>query len=122
MFLTLWLLITGLINMLSTYQNPVTQFIYSFSCTTLKVSKCGFFCGPHFHVLGLIYSVNLRIQPANGKIRTRKNSVFGPFSGSAVTPMSSLLQEEQINTYIKSTPWHFIFVLSIKMSPGVLNL
>ena len=45
------------------------------------------FSGPYFPVLGLnmeIYSVNLRIQPEYGKIRTRKNSVFGHFSRSAM--------------------------------------
>ena len=30
-----------------------------------------------------IYSVNLRIQFEHEKVRTRKNSVFGPFTHSA---------------------------------------
>ena len=53
--------------------------------TAWKVSKYGVFSGPYFPVLELnteIYAVNLRIQPEYGKIRTRKNSVFGHFSRS----------------------------------------
>ena len=41
------------------------------------------FSGPHFPAFGLnteIYRVILRIQCKCGKIRTRKNSVFGHFS------------------------------------------
>ena len=44
------------------------------------MSKYGVFSGPYFPVFGLnteIYSVNLRIQSAYRKLRTRKNSVFG---------------------------------------------
>ena len=53
--------------------------------TVWKVSKYGGFSGPYFPALGLnteIYSVNFRIQTEYGKIRTRKNSVFGHFSRS----------------------------------------
>ena len=42
---------------------------------------------PYFPVFGLnteICSINLRIQSEYSKIRTRKNSVFGHFSRSAV--------------------------------------
>ena len=46
--------------------------------TASKVSKCGVFSGPYFPV----NSVYLRIQSECGKIRIRKNSVFGHFSGS----------------------------------------
>ena len=49
-------------------------------CTAWKVSKYGVFSGLYFPVCELnteIYSVNLRIQSENRKIRTRKNSVFG---------------------------------------------
>ena len=45
------------------------------------------FSGPYFPVFGLntkIYSVNLCIQSAYRKIRTRKNSVFGRFSRSEI--------------------------------------
>ena len=54
-------------------------------CTVWKVSKYGVFSGPYFPVFGLnteIHGVNLRIQPENRKIRTRKNSVFGLFSSN----------------------------------------
>ena len=46
----------------------------------------GVFSGPYFPGFGLKterYSVSLRDQPECGKIRTRKNSVFGYFSRSA---------------------------------------
>ena len=49
------------------------------------MSKYGLFSGPYFRVFGLntkIYRVNLRIQSEYRKIRIRKNSVFGHFSGS----------------------------------------
>ena len=48
-----------------------------------KVSKYGVFSGPYFPAFGLNterYEVFLRIQSKCGKIRTRKNSVFGHFS------------------------------------------
>ena len=50
--------------------------------TARKVSKYRVFSGPYFPAFGLnteIYGVNLRIQSECGKIRTRKNSVFGHF-------------------------------------------
>ena len=59
-----------------------------FAYTAWKVSKYGFFSGPYFLVFGLnmeIYKVNLRIQSKYRKIQTRKNSVFGHFSRSAMT-------------------------------------
>ena len=54
--------------------------------TVWKVSKYGVFSGPYFLAFGLnakIYGVNLPIQSEDGKMRTRKNSVFGYFSISA---------------------------------------
>ena len=53
--------------------------------TAWKVFKYGDFSGPYFPAFGLntkMYGVNLRIQSEYGKIRTRKNSVFGHFSRS----------------------------------------
>ena len=50
------------------------------------MSKYGIFSGPYFPAFGLNterYSVSLRIQSEYGKIRTRKNSVFGHFPHSA---------------------------------------
>ena len=55
------------------------------SFTAWKVSKYGVFSGPYFPAFGLNmerYSVSLRIQSECGKIRTRKNFVFGHFSRS----------------------------------------
>ena len=48
--------------------------------------KYGVFSGPYFPAFGLNterYFVSLRIQSECRKIRTRKNSIFGHFSGSA---------------------------------------
>ena len=53
--------------------------------TVRKVSRYGVFSGPYFPAFGLNTersSVSLRIQSECGKIRTRKNSVFGHFSRS----------------------------------------
>ena len=50
--------------------------------TAWKVTKYGVISGPHFLVFGLnteIYGVNPHIQSEYRKIRTRNNSVFGPF-------------------------------------------
>ena len=47
--------------------------------------KYGFFCGPYFPAFGLNrerYFVFLGIQSKCGKIRTRKNSIFGHISHS----------------------------------------
>ena len=49
------------------------------------MSKCGVFFGRYFSSFGLdteIYTVNICIESECGKIRTRKNSVFGQFSRS----------------------------------------
>ena len=51
--------------------------------TSCNVPKYEVSSGPYLLIFGLnteIYSVNLRIQPVYGKIRTRKNSAFGHFS------------------------------------------
>ena len=53
--------------------------------TARNVSKYGVFSDPYFPAFGLNterYFVSLRIQSECGKIRTRKNSVFGHFSPS----------------------------------------
>ena len=53
--------------------------------TAWKMSKYGVFSGPYFSTFGQNierYEVSLRIQSEYGKIRTRKNSVFGHFSRS----------------------------------------
>ena len=55
------------------------------SFTVWKVSKHGFFGGPHFPVFGLnaeIYSVKLHIWSEYRKIQTKKNSLFGHSSRS----------------------------------------
>ena len=51
--------------------------------TAWKVSKYWIFSGPYLPAFGLnaeSYSISLCIQPKCGKIRTRKNFVFGHFS------------------------------------------
>ena len=53
--------------------------------TLREVSKYGVFSGSYFPAFGLNterYSVSLRVQFKRGRIRTRKNSVFGHFSSS----------------------------------------
>ena len=53
----------------------------------VKRVKYGIFYGPYFPIFELNmekYSVSLRIQFECGKIRTRKNSVFGQFSRSEI--------------------------------------
>ena len=55
------------------------------SITVWNVSKYGVFSGPYFPTFGLNterYQVSLHIQSECGKIRTRKSSIFGPFSRS----------------------------------------
>ena len=58
--------------------NQFIIIIFLITFITWKVSKYGVFSGPYFPAFG--YSVSLRIQSDCGKIRTRKNSVFGRFS------------------------------------------
>ena len=63
------------------------------------MSKYGVFSGPYFPVFGLntdIYSVNLCSQSKNGKIRTRKNSVFGHFLCSECLYSQVQLKEWQV--------------------------
>ena len=53
--------------------------------TAWKASKYGVFSGTYFPAFWLNterYFVSLRIQSKCGKIRTRKNSIFGHFSSS----------------------------------------
>ena len=60
------------------FQEPILTFRNS--DTAWKLSKYGVFSGPYFPAFGLNterYGVSLRIQSECGKIRTRKNSVFG---------------------------------------------
>ena len=55
--------------------------------TVWNVSKYGVFSDPYFPTFGLNtkrYEASLCIQSKCGKIRTRKNSVFGHFSRSVI--------------------------------------
>ena len=55
--------------------------------TAWKVAKYGVYPGPYFPAFGLNtekYFVSFRIQSECGKIRTRKNSVFGQLSRSVI--------------------------------------
>ena len=63
----------------------VGRCVRSIQCTAWKVFKYGVFSGLYFPAFGLNterFSVTLRIQSKCGKIRTRKNFVFGHFSPS----------------------------------------
>ena len=63
------------------------NLISSFSLTAQKMSKYGVLSDSYFPVFGLnmeIYEINFCIQSKYGKIQTRKNSVFGPFSYSSI--------------------------------------
>ena len=60
------------------------------------MSKYGVFSGPYFPTFGLDterYGVSLRIQSECGKMRTRKNSVFGQFSRSVRLPNKNLVRK-----------------------------
>ena len=61
--------------------------MYLYIDTVWKVSKYGVFSDPYIPAFGLNterYFISLRIQSEFGKIRTRKNSVFGHFSRSEI--------------------------------------
>ena len=61
--------------------------------TAWKVPRYGVFSCPYFLAFGLNterYRVSLRIQSEYGKIRTRKNSVFGHFSRSVCNEKLSM--------------------------------
>ena len=70
-----------------------------FSSHCVKVSKYGVIFGPYFPAFGLNperYFVSLRFQSECGKIRTRKNSIFGHFSRS-VRVNGSCSDELEVN-------------------------
>ena len=55
--------------------------------TRVKSAQIQSFSGPYFPTFSLNmerYEVSLRVQSESGKIRTRKNSVFGHFSRNVV--------------------------------------
>ena len=61
-----------------------------------EVSKYVVFSGPYFPAFGLNterYGVSLRIQSECGKIRTRKNYVFGHFSRSVPLMIVDIIQK-----------------------------
>ena len=66
----------------STIHITENQSSFTFRNTAWKVSKYRVFSGPYFPAFGLNterYELSLRIRSKCGKIRTRKNSVFGHF-------------------------------------------
>ena len=70
----------------STLKNPSNSSSVNLENPKLTLretySNAELLSGPYFPVFGLkteIYFVNVRIQCKYGKIRTRKNSVFGHF-------------------------------------------
>ena len=77
----------------------------------------GVFSGPYFPVFRLnaeIYYVDLCIQSEFGKIRIRKNSVFGYYSRSACVPQSYTLSRSSINWSTESQA-SFILIPVIKI-------
>ena len=73
------------------------------SINAWKVSKYGVFSGPYITAFGLNterYGLFLRIQFEYGKIRTRKNPVFGHFSRSVLYIKSCLKK-----TWNKNLDW-----------------
>ena len=75
---------------------------YSLGVTAWKVSKYGDFSGPYFPALGLNterYFVSLHIQSECGKVRTRKNSVFGYISRSGSEYVSAPTFSNSGKTY-----------------------
>ena len=84
--------------------------------TAWKVPKYGVFSGLYFPVFSLnteIYGVNLRIQSECRKIRTRKNSVFGHISRSAIE-LARIIRE------IITIKFVGIFISSIQKSKLIL--
>ena len=70
-------------NQVNIFSSDLGAFSYKNHC--VKVSKYGVFSSLYFPAFGLNrerYGLSLRIQSECGKIRTRKNSVFGHFSCS----------------------------------------
>ena len=89
------------------------------------MSIYGVFSGPYFPAFGLnteIYGLNLRIQSKYGKTRTRKDSVFGHFSGSAT--VATITHESHLHHPTQGFPdfnWSmldFLVTLAWKMYPG----
>ena len=81
--------------------------VYRFSRHTQHCVKCvqiRSFSGLYFPAFGLNterYEISFRIHSECGKIRTRKNSVFGHFSRSAVYHLIYSIYHFQ---------WHFLFL------------
>ena len=79
-------MIESLMKFLLLYFSNLELFRLLSVCPTVwKVSRYGVFSGLYFLVFGLnteIYVVNLHIQSEYGKIRTKKNFIFGHFSRS----------------------------------------
>ena len=81
-----------------------------------KYPNTGFFSVPHFPVFGLNterYSVSLRNQSEYGKIRTRKNSVFGQFLCSNILQKIFGLVILQCRYYCFYDSRDLLFFLSI---------
>ena len=75
-----------------------------YAITALKVSKYGVFFGPYLLAFGLNkkrYGVSLRIRSKYGKLRTRKNSVFGHLSHSEFYFKSSLTQSVCVSCLLR---------------------
>ena len=83
--------------------HPLSNHISSH--TAWKVSKYWVFSGPYFPAFGLNtkrYSVSLCIQSECGKIRTKKNYVFGHFPGGASLWTYANPKLENVLKYVQS--------------------
>ena len=86
------------------FDNLTRRELTTYLLTAWKLSKYRVFSGPYLPVFGLnteIYSANLRFQSGCGKIRTRKNSVFGHFSriGSGTNPSKNVVTKRFVHIY-----------------------
>ena len=94
----------------------LNRTVRALNTTVWKMSKYGGLSGPYFPAFGLNterYEVSLRIQSECGKIRTRKNSVFGHSSRSVPSSVVNML-----------TPVSFleVFAISLKLTMIIYTL
>ena len=99
----------GCVNVIVPSAAYEASFAQGIHC--VKMFKYGAFSGPYFSAFGLNterYEVSLRIQSKCGKIRTRKNSVFGHFSRKAYAFVVNLVSNilfYPIQYYLSFASW-----------------
>ena len=112
------------------YSKCFYHFFISFTVTLTawKVSIFGVFSSPHFPVFSygdLLDKHSLRIHSEYGKIRTRKNSVFGHFSHSVCTCTDNLHNLNR--TWLQCELWFLIrfeytFYIYFDISENIRNI